>query len=243
MKGLFRLAWLETKIFLREPLGVLGTILIPVLLFVALGRGLGRARDGDLGSFYLSGLPVLAAMMIAVSAALSLTAIVSIYREGGILRRLRATPLSPITILSAHVVVKLAFSLFTLALLWLAGRRFYAGDMTAAPLSFAAGLLLATLAVLTMGFVIASLVPTARFAQPLGSLVLYPLLGLAFVPESALSPALTAVWLASPLTHAVRLLEGLWLGQGWLALWPSAAALALSIVIALAITQRVFRWE
>ena len=41
---------------------------------------------------------------------MSLIAIISIYREGGILKRLRATPLSPVTILSAHVVVKLVFT-------------------------------------------------------------------------------------------------------------------------------------
>ena len=46
-------------------------------------------------------------MLIAISAVLSLVTIISIYREGGILKRLRATPLRPQTILSAHVLVKL----------------------------------------------------------------------------------------------------------------------------------------
>ena len=40
-------------------------------------------------------LPVLAAMLIALSAVLSLVTIIAIYREGGILKRLRATPLRP----------------------------------------------------------------------------------------------------------------------------------------------------
>ena len=43
--------------------------------------------------------PVFAAMLIAISAVLSLVTIISIYREGGILKRLRATPLRPQTIL------------------------------------------------------------------------------------------------------------------------------------------------
>ena len=41
---------------------------------------------------------------------LSLVTIISIYREGGILKRLRATPLRPHTILTAHVLVKLLFT-------------------------------------------------------------------------------------------------------------------------------------
>ena len=58
-------------------------------------------------SFVGVGLPVLASVLIAVGAVLSLVTIISIYREGGILKRLRATPLHPETILSAHVIVKL----------------------------------------------------------------------------------------------------------------------------------------
>ena len=42
LRGLWKLTWLEIKIFLREPLGVVGTIGIPVLVFVVLGRMFGR---------------------------------------------------------------------------------------------------------------------------------------------------------------------------------------------------------
>ena len=38
LRGLWKLTWLEIKIFVREPLGLFGTVGIPVLLFVALGR-------------------------------------------------------------------------------------------------------------------------------------------------------------------------------------------------------------
>ena len=71
------------------------------------------------------GLPVLLAVLIALSGVLSLVTIVSIYREGGILKRLRATPLRPQTILAAHVLVKLALTALTMALTVLAGRRYY----------------------------------------------------------------------------------------------------------------------
>ena len=42
LRGLWKLTWLEIKIFLREPLGALGTIGIPVLVFIVLGRVVGR---------------------------------------------------------------------------------------------------------------------------------------------------------------------------------------------------------
>ena len=58
------------------------------------------------------GIPTLVSILITISAVLSLVTIISIYREGGILKRLRATPLRPWTILTAHVLVKLALTAY-----------------------------------------------------------------------------------------------------------------------------------
>jgi len=96
--GLWKLTWLEIKIFLREPLGAFGSILFPVVVFVVAGRLLGgRGTPSSIaaGGFIRVGLPVLASVLIALSGVLSLVTIISIYREGGILKRLRATPLRP----------------------------------------------------------------------------------------------------------------------------------------------------
>ena len=133
-RGLWKLTWLEIKIFMREPLGALGTILIPVVIFVGLGRLAGGVRRGPSSlvdsTMVRVDLPVFAAVLIAISAVLSLVTIISIYREGGILRRLRATPLRPHTILSAHVVVKLLLTAVTLFLMVLAGSQALAGART-----------------------------------------------------------------------------------------------------------------
>ena len=176
-RGLFGLTWLEIKIFLREPLGVFGT--------VSAGADFHRRRpcagprmrtaSPDTAAHRLIDVPVFAALMLAVSAVLSLVAIIAIYREGGILRRLRATPLRPYTILIAHVMVKLILTAATVALMLLAGRRDYPVAAAVPLLSFTAAVLSATVCILSLGFLIASLVPTARFAQPLGTLILYPM--------------------------------------------------------------------
>jgi ABC-2 type transport system permease protein len=139
----------------------------------------------------------------------SLVTIVSIYREGGMLKRLRATPLSPLVILSAHVVVKLLFTALTLALMVAAGRRYSLVGTEVPLLSHVVALLFSTCAFMSIGFLIASLVPTARFAQPLAGLIGYamiPLSGLFFAIE-ALPPALEVLARLLPLTYAVSLLN------------------------------------
>ena len=128
LRGLWTLTWIEIKVFLREPLGAFGMIVVPVVVFVGLGRVLGRrfALSSVAGGEFLRvGIPVLGAILITLSAVLSLVTIVSIYREGGILKRLRATPLRPHTILTAHVLVKLLLTAVTLLLMVLAGKRYY----------------------------------------------------------------------------------------------------------------------
>jgi len=248
LRGLFKLTWIELKIFMREPLGAIGTILFPVLIFIVLGRifGHGRGTSSPANSeFIQAGLPVLASLFITISAVLSLVTIISIYREGGILKRLRATPLRPQTILTAHVLVKLLLTAATLFLLVIAGKRYYPVGVHAPLFSFTIALLISTWSILSIGFVIASIVPTARFAQPIGAVILYPMLGLSglFVPIAMLPPVLHAIARVLPLTYAVFLLEGIWNGDAWSAHLGDVAALVLVFAICSALSAKIFRWE
>jgi ABC-2 type transport system permease protein len=248
LRGLWRLTWIEIKIFVREPLGVVGAVGIPVLIFVVLGRMVGpqvRTASSDVPPFVSSDLPIFASVLIAASAVLSLIAIIAIYREGGILKRLRATPLRPHTILTAHVLVKLLFTAVTLAIMVGAGRRSYPVAPDVPLVSFTLALLFSTLSILSLGFLIASMVPTARFAQPIGTIVLYPMLGLSglFVPVDSLPPTLQAISRALPLTYVVSLLRGVWRGEGWSGHLGDVAVLALMFLVCTAASAKVFRWE
>ena len=247
MRGLFKLTWLELKIFAREPLGLVGALVVPAVLVVGLGRAFSSvARAAPrLGSFVAVDLPVLAAVMIALNTVLSLVTIISIYREGGILKRLRATPLGPTRILTAHVVVKVLMTIATLIVTVAAGRRVIAVSFDLRLVSFAAALIASMLSILTIGFVIASVVPTARFAQPVGGFVLYPMLFLSglFYPIEGMPPMLRAAAHVLPLTYAVSLLRGIWTGEPWLAHAVDVGALAIFAALCTAVAARFFRWE
>jgi ABC-2 type transport system permease protein len=248
MKGLWQLTWLEIKIFLREPLGAIGAVAAPVLVFVFMGRALGPrlpTAPAGVSPLIATGIPVMASLLIGLNAVLSLVTIVAIYREGGILRRLRATPLRPHTILTAHVLVKLVFTLITLIAMLLAGRRFYPAGVHPPFASYALALLIVTVSILTIGFLIASIVPTARFAQPVGALILYPMILLSglFFPVDVLPSYLQVVARVLPFTYAVSLLRGIWTGAAWSAHVLDLGALAVVFAVCTAISSRVFRWE
>ncbi|HYJ95832.1 MAG TPA: hypothetical protein VEV86_14470, partial [Vicinamibacterales bacterium] len=72
MKALLKLTWLEIKIFVREPMGVIGTIGIPVVVFLIASRLLGpriaRTAIQTGGGPGSAVLPVLASILMALSA-------------------------------------------------------------------------------------------------------------------------------------------------------------------------------
>ena len=127
----------------------------------------------------------------------------------------------------------------------LAGKRFYPIPIDTHMPSFAAALLLATLSILSIGFVIASAVPTARFAQPAAGFLLYPLLAVSglFAPISALSPFWQLVARFSPVTYAVSLLRGIWAGEPWSQHLGAAGALVVTLIVCTALSAKIFRWE
>jgi ABC-2 type transport system permease protein len=246
LRGLGKLTWIEIKIFMREPLGAIGTIVVPVLVFVAVGHAMtSRTQTLSMSNFARVGLPVMASILIVISAVLSLVTIISIYREGGILKRLRATPLRPQTILSAHVLVKLLLTATSLLLMYIAGRRYIPAGVHPPIFSFTIALIISTWSILSIGFVIASIVPTARFAQPVGAVVLYPMVGLSglFAPVASFPPALRLLAHLSPMNYAVSLLQGIWVGDPWSAHLTDVAMLIVFFLLFTALSAKIFRWE
>ena len=70
LRGLWRLTWLEIKIFVREPMGVVGTVGVPVLIFVVLAKMFAERRDDgppDVPPFIAGDLPILGALFRSTS--------------------------------------------------------------------------------------------------------------------------------------------------------------------------------
>jgi ABC-2 type transport system permease protein len=143
------------------------------------------------------------------------------------------------------VIVKLILTAATLALMVLAGKRYYPAGVHIPLFSFTIALLISTCSILSIGFLIASIVPTARFAQPIGAITLYPMIAVSglFVPVASLPPVLHAVARVLPLTYAVPLLQGIWNGDAWSAHLGDIAALAAVFLVCTALSAKVFRWE
>ena len=247
MKSLIKMTWMEAKLFLREPVGAFFTLAFPLMMLFLFGSIYGNKPTpmfGGYGTIDIS-VPAYTAMIIATTGLMGLTITISIYRETGVLRRLRTTPVSPLSVLVAQVMVLFLMTLFGMVLLVIAGKLVYQMRFEGNILSVLAGFVLSSLSFFAFGFILAGLMPTARTAQVVGMALLYPMLFLsgAGFPRELLPETIKKVSTFLPLTYVVTLLRGLWIGETWSQHATDAIVLAALLVVGLLISLKTFRWE
>ena len=247
MKSLLKMTWMEAKLFLREPLGAFFTLAFPLMMLFLFGSIYGNEPTpmfGGYGTVDIS-VPAYTAMIIATSGLMSLTITMAAYRENGVLRRLRTTPVSPLAVLTAQVIVVLAMTSLGMVLLIVAGKLVYHMRFEGNALSVLAGFVLCSLSFFGLGFILAGLMRTARTAQIVGMVLLYPMLFLsgAGFPRELLPETIKKISTFLPLTYVVDLLRGLWIGETWSQHAADATVLAALLVVGVLISIKTFRWE
>jgi ABC-2 type transport system permease protein len=247
LRGLGPLARVEAKLFLREFFAVFFTLAFPLIMLVLFGGIYGNKPNpffGGHGSVDVL-TPAYIAMLIGTSGLLTLTMTLSSYREQGILRRYRATPLRPQTILMAQLLVVFLMLVLGVILLLVCARLAFHLRFSGNVLSVAAAFLLGSLSFFCLGFILAGLMPTARSAQAVAMVVFYPMIFLsgAAIPREVLPVTVRKVAQVLPMTHVVNLLRGLWVGEPWGRHLTEVAVLALVAAAGLVVAVKTFRWE
>ncbi|WP_020658958.1 ABC transporter permease [Amycolatopsis benzoatilytica] len=220
MRGLRELCWVELKLFFREPLTVLFVLILPVIVLYVLNGVFGNRTSAGVYNglgpidFYT---PTYVALVAATAGVLSVSVHLAAYRERGVLRRFRASPLPTAALLAAHVFVALLMGVTGAILIAVLSATGYGGalphDWPGTVLAF----LLVSIAFAALGVLLGILLRTARAAQGLGVLLffVFMMLGGAGPPKEVLPATLARLADAVPLTYAARALRGPWLGLGW----------------------------
>jgi ABC-2 type transport system permease protein len=247
MRGFWKLTLMELQLFLREPMAAFFTLAFPLMMLFLFGSIYGNEPTpffGGYGSVDVS-VPAYTAMIIATSGLLSLAITMASYREQGILRRLKATPLRPQAILGAQVIVIFLMTALGMALLVIAGKVVYGVRFAGDPLSVLAAFVLSCMSFFALGFVMAGLLPTARTAQVVAMAIFYPMIFLsgAGLPREILPESIQEFAQVLPLTHVVTLLRGLWMGEPWGDHFLEVGILSALLITGILISAKTFRWE
>ncbi len=247
MKGYIKLTIIDLKLFLREPIGTFFTLGFPVMLVAILGAIFGNQSTPIFGGhgWLDTFMPSFMALILAMVGMMPVAINTSTYRETGVLRRYRATPLSPLVYIAADVTANLVMTLLGGMALVLTAWSLFHVRFPGNAASMVLAVILSGLAMFTFGYVIGSVAPSARAANVIGLVLFYPMIYLsgASMPIEILPAGIRRIAEFLPLTYVVRLLRGLWFGESWGAHWIEAIALVGILVIGTFVAAKTFRWE
>ncbi len=167
------------------------------------------------------------------------------WREMGITRRLAATPLEPLSMISAQVVARLALSLLQGALLlalaiWIFNVHIY-GNIGLLALVVTVG----ALTLLAIGFAMASFVKKSEAASSILLLVSFPMmfLGGSYFDVSGAPSFLQPLIHIMPLYYLNEALrQVIYNGAGWSAVQTGVLVMVAWIVASMLVVWRAFRW-
>jgi ABC-2 type transport system permease protein len=245
MNAFLKMTWTELKLTLREPMGAFFTLVFPILLLVVFGSIFGNEPSsflGGYGSVDLS-VPGYIGMIVGTVGMLGIPITLATYRENGILRRYRATPIQPGVVLWSQVAVNVLMTLIGISLLVTVALIFYDLRIPTATVAIIPAIFIAGFSFFAVGFVMAGVLPTPRTAQAVGMALFYPMLFLsgAAIPRHIMPEGVQRISEFLPLTHVVILLEDLWLNGTWNLV--SLAVVVGLLVAGLIISRRTFQWE
>lgn len=246
MRGLGSLVIAEFRLLMREPATVFFGLAFPLLLLLIFGSIFGNKpepRFGGLGQLDMSVQGYLV-MVIGTACLMGIPITVAAYRELGILKRLKATPLHPAAIIVSQIAVNAIVAAAGSVLLLLAGWLLYDLRLPDAISGLIGAWVVSYLAFATFGFILGGIVPNARAAQAAGSVIFFPQLflsGSAGIPRQLFPDTLRTLTEFLPMTQAVELIESVWRGFGWDVV--ALVTMAAIGIISTAISIWTFRWE
>jgi len=247
MRGLLQLTIMSFKLYLREPIATFFTLAFPPLLVLLFGAMYGNNPEpmyGGYGTMDIT-MPAYTALILGTIGLLGIPITTSGYRELGVLRRFRATPMRPLTYIAADLLTNLTMTLLGMAILIGVGWALYRVRFEGQVLSVFVAVVFSGLTMFAIGYLIASLAPGARTAQVIGMVIFYPMMFLsgASVPLEVMPEGVRRISDFLPLTHVVTLLRGLWFGEAWGEHLTEVIILGGILVVGAALAARFFRWE
>jgi ABC-2 type transport system permease protein len=239
----------DQKTFWRDPASVFFTVLLPVIFLVIFNLIFGNETIEELGGIKTSTyyIPAIITLAIVSATTVSLAIALSVDRENGILKRVRATPLPASTFFAGRIGNSLVVSILMLAVLTALGRIAYGAEI---PWERAPAVLV-TLAVgaaafSALGIALTAAIPSQDAAPAITNVTVLPLYFLSgvFIPESEIPDGVLSFADAFPIRHFFEAFFTAYAptttGSGFE--WGDLGIVAAWGAAGLLIAVRTFRW-
>src|SRR3954452_17251605 len=202
-----RLLGTELRLFTRDPLTLTFVVVFPIVTMLVIAGSFGNQPDDAFpvnpSHWYVSSYLT---VVIAATGLIMLPVHIASYRERGVLRRFAVAGFPRWSFALAELFVGLTAIAVSGALLLVVAAPTYGVPAVADPVRAAAGFMAASVAFVSIGVLLGTVLPSARSAQAIGLLLFFPsfLLGGGGPPPSAMSESLSRIADVLPLTLANR---------------------------------------
>lgn len=222
MRTLFKLTFIEMKLFMREPITMFFTFALPLLFLFVMGGVFGNVSGGEFSDF--RGLPAMnfytpayIGLVLTSVGVVGLPGHLASYRERGVLRRFRASSLSIWRVYGAQGLVSLVTAAVGGILILIAAVFAFHISLPANPFLVLVAFLVSAFSFASLGMLLGAILPNSRAAQGVGLVLFFVMLilGGAGPPREVMTNVMQVAGDFTPLQHSVRLLQDAWLGVGW----------------------------
>jgi len=244
MRLLFHQLRTEQLLYWRSRESAVFTFIFPLLLFVLLGSVYsGRIYGVPASQALLAALLGYGCAMVAF-AGLAITLVLR--REQAVLKRLRATPLPPVTYLASLLASTLLVFALEVVALFLLGRAVFGTPLPARVGSLVLLVVLGTVCFAALGVGLSGLIRSGEGSSAVVNLIVLPMAFLtgAFGPTHHYPHFLRAIGDALPLKYLVDLSNAVYLHKHSFWSQPTAiGVLAAWGVVGVILAAWKFRWE
>jgi ABC-2 type transport system permease protein len=243
MKPYLALTTIDVKLALRDRQVLFFNYVFPLIFFFFLTSMLHGERSAGTMALIVTDVLVIAVLGNGFFGA-GIRAVQE--REQNILRRYKVTPITPVPILVASLVTGLLLFIPTVAIVFTLANRLYGMPLPDRIASLVGMLAIGTVAFRGVGLIIAAVANSMSESTVLVQILYMPMLFLsgAMFPTSMLPRWAQSVAGFLPASYLVSGLQSIMTdGQSLAANWQPVAALLTTLVIALFIASRLFRWE
>lgn len=212
-----RLMTSELRLLRRDPLTLTFVLAFPIVSMLIIGGSFGTEADDAFPvnptHWYVASY---FATVIGATGLIMLPVHIASYRERGVLRRLSASGFPRWSFALAQLVIGVAAIVVSGILLLAVAAPVYGVPAVEDPARVVLGILAGSIAFVSIGIVLGTVMPSARAAQAVGLMLFFPsfLLGVGGPPPAVLSDVLRSIADVLPLKLVTDSVREPWLGIG-----------------------------
>lgn len=236
-----------TKLFLRNFINAFFCIIFPPLMIILFGSIYGNEPDSLYNGYGMVDVSIAAyiALIIAVTALMSIPMELSDFREKKILKKYMVTPVRQELFLCSEILVNTIATIIGIIVLVVISKIVYHVKFEGNIFLFVVLFILSIFSMFLIGLLLSNIGKNIKNTNTLCYSVFFPMLFLsgATIPIELFPESVKMVSKIVPLTYVVHMLKGVWLGKSINTFYKDILVVVCFFVVGMILNIKLFKWD